>query len=321
MSKEVLKQQVKTKQNGKCALSAELLGVETSLFDTDRINPKVNGGIYTDENTRVLTPREHMKRHAIYRERTPELTQLKILIDGREQIRKLMNSLNNRLLAAKRQTDEMDAVTKAWIEEQVKETAKQLHKQDLRITKHIGILSSPIVKSLLELNGIGPITIAYLLTYIDITKAEHASALWSYVGLDKPAHERYTKGETGGGNKTLRTVLYTWADSQIKHRTIYRDVYDHEKLKLENSLKIVKSRNTQGRLIEVPWCQTKPCHRHGAAIRKMIKHFLADLWFVWRTSERLPTTPLYVESVLGHTGIIRPEERGWKIRKKMIRTK
>jgi len=25
----------------------------------------------------------------------------------------------------------------------------------------------------------------------------------------------------------------------------------------------------------------------------------------------LPTRPLYVEEYLGHTGIIRPEERGW----------
>jgi hypothetical protein len=321
MSKEILKERLKTKQNGKCNISAELLGIETNLFDTDRINPKANGGIYTVENTRVVTPVAHMKRHFIYKERTLELTQLKVLIDGREQIRKLMNSLNNRLLAAKRQTDQMDAITKIWIEQQVKETASQLSKQDRRIDNFIKKLNLPIVNSMMEIKGLGTITIAYLLVYIDIKKAEHASALWSYVGLDKPSHERYTKGESGGGNKTLRTVLYTWADYQIKGRTIYRDVYDNEKLKLENSLKVVKSRNTQGKLIECLWSQTKPCHRHGAAIRKMIKHFLADLWFVWRTTERLPTTPLYVEAVLGHTGIIRPEERGWKIRRKMIRTK
>ncbi len=321
MSKKALKTKIAVKQNGKCALSAEKLGVDTSLMDTDRINPKANGGIYTDDNTRVLTPKEHMKRHFIYRERTPELTQLKILIDGREQIRKLINSLNNRLLASKRQTDEMDAMTKTWIESQIKESSHQLHKQDARIDKHIRSLRLPIVQSMMEIKGLGTITIAYLLVYIDITKAEHASSLWSYVGLDKPSHERYTKGESGGGNKTLRTVLYTWADVQIKHKTVYRDVYDLEKLKLENSLKIVKSRNTQGKLVECLWSQTKPCHRHGAAIRKMIKHFLADLWFVWRESERLPVTPLYVESVLGHTGIIRPQERGWTIRKKMIRTK
>ena len=59
------------------------------------------------------------------------------------------------------------------------------------------------------------------------------------------------------------------------------------------------------------WSQTKPCHRHGAAIRKMIKHFLADFWFVWRTTEGLTTPNLYVEEKMGHANIVKPEERGW----------
>ena len=66
--KEVLKQRIRTKQNGVCSISANTLAKETRLFDTDRIIPKAKGGIYTDENTRVLEPVEHMKRHFIYRE-------------------------------------------------------------------------------------------------------------------------------------------------------------------------------------------------------------------------------------------------------------
>jgi hypothetical protein len=312
MSKVALKTKIRTKQNGKCAISAASLAKETFLFDTDRIDPKANGGTYTDENTRGLNPVEHMKRHFIYRERTPELTELKILIDGREHIRKFMNSLNNRLLAAKRQTDEMDKITEKWIVSQVAEVKKQLAIQERRIDKYIKKLNIPIVKPMLELKGLGTMTIAYLLVYIDINKAEHASALWKYVGFDKPSYARYTKGETGGGNKTLRTVLFTWADSGIRTKSSYREVYDKEKVKLENSMKMTKSRNTQGKLIECMWKDTKPCHRHGAGMRKMMKHFLADLWIVWRTLEGLPVTPLYPEAILGHTSIIRPEERGWK---------
>jgi hypothetical protein len=302
-------------------LSAEKLGVDTKLFDTDRINPKAQGGIYTEDNTRVLTPRSHMERHGNLRVLTPEIEQLKILIDDREQIKKLLYSLTNRLLAAKRMTDHMDPITKEWIDNQVEVIESQLHLQDKRIDKHIRGLDLPIVRSMRALKGLGTITMAYLLVYIDITKAEHASALWAYVGLDKASHERYTKGESGGGNKTLRTVLWTWADSGIRSKSSYREVYDREKLKLENSMKFTKSRNTQGKLIECMWKDTKPCHRHGAGMRKMIKHFLADLWFVWRKTEGLPTTPLYVEAVLGHTGIIRPEERGWVFKEKMKRTK
>lgn len=311
MAKEVLKTRIKKRQNGKCAITSKELAKETRLYDTDRLEPKAKGGIYMDKNTRVVEPIAHMKRHFIYRERTPELTQLKILIDGREQVRKLMNSLNNRLLAAKRRTDDMDSITEKWIKEQSKETEKQLGKQDRRIQKYIEGLNMPIVKSAIQIKGLGAITIAYLLVYVDITKARYASSLWSYVGFDKPSYERYTKGESGGGNKTLRTVLYTMADSMIKTRAIYRDIYDAEKLKLENSLKVTKSRNTQGKLVDCMWKDTKPCHRHGAAIRKMIKHFLADFWLTWRKLEGLDTPCLYPEAKLGHTGIIKPEERGW----------
>lgn len=311
MSKTALKNKLRKEQKGFCSVSAKQLAEETRLFDTDRIEPKAKGGIYTDENTRALDPVEHMKRHFIYRERTPELTQLKVLIDGREQIRKLINSLNNRLLAAKRQTDQMDSITETWIRGQVKEVTKQLGKQDRRIEKHVRGLNMSVVESALNIRGLGAMTVAYLLVYVDISKARYASSLWSYVGLDKPSHERYTKGEAGGGNKTMRTVLYTMADSMIKTRSVYRDVYDNEKTKLENSMKVTKSRNTQGKLIECMWSETKPCHRHGAAIRKMIKHFLADFWYVWRTLEGLDTPCLYPEAKLGHTGIVKPEERGW----------
>lgn len=309
--KEALKERIRTKQDGKCSITAKKLAKETRLFDTDRIEPKAKGGIYTDENTRGLDPIAHMKRHFIYRERTPELTQLKVLIDGREQIRKFVNSLNNRLLAAKRMTDQMDSITETWIKLQLKETTKQLGKQDRRIEKYLKSLEMPIIKSALQIRGLGAMTVAYMLVYVDISKAEYASSLWKYVGFDKPSYERYTKGESGGGNKTLRTVLHSMADSMIKSRAVYRDIYDSEKNKLENSMKFTNSRNTQGKLIECMWKDTKPCHRHGAAIRKMIKHFLADYWYVARTLEGLPTPDLYVAEKMGHTGIVKPKERGW----------
>ena len=66
-------------------------------------------------------------------------------------------------------------------------------------------------------------------------------------------------------------------------------------------------------IIEKPWCETKPGHRDGAALRDVMKHFLADYWYVGRTLSGLPTTPLYPEAMLGGTHrTIMPEERGWK---------
>jgi len=159
--------------------------------------------------------------------------------------------------------------------------------------------------------GVGFITVAHCLAYIDLEKARHASALWSYTGLHKSSHERYEKGVAGGGNKTLRTALYTLAVAQVRGG-VYREVYDNVKTRLSMSERTVKSRNTQGKLIECAWKDTKPSHRHGAALRAIMKHFLADWWYVGRTLKGLPTDALYPEAILGgNHRTIMPEERGW----------
>ncbi len=312
MNKVALKTKISKRQNGKCALTDAELPKGLSLMDTDRKQPKAKGGTYTDENTRIVDPTAHMIRHGNYKEREKEMETLKSLMDAREQLRKLNNSSNNRLLAMKRKTDHIDEKTETWLLEQSKETKSQLGKLDRRIKKHLLSMTIPVIKPAMAIKGLGAITIAYMLVYIDIEKARYASSLWAYVGLDKPSYKRYEKNVAGGGNKTLRTALYAMAESFIKTKNVYREVYDNEKLKLVASEKITMSRNTQGKLIECKWNETKPSHRHGAAIRKMIKHFLADFWKVWRTLEGLDTPMLYPEAKLGHTGIVQPEERGWK---------
>ena len=311
MNKVALKTKISKTQTGNCALTDEKLSEDISLMDTDRKLPKAKGGIYIDKNTRIVDPIAHMIRHGTLKEREEELDQLKTLMDAREQLRKLNNSTNNRLLAMKRRTDSIDEKTETWLIDQSKITKSELGKLDRRIEKHLKSMHAPIIKAALQIKGLGPITIGYILIYVEIDKARYASSLWSYVGLDKPSYKRYEKTVSGGGNKTLRTALYAMAESFIKTRNIYRDIYDAEKTKLEASEKITMSRNTQGKLIECKWSETKPCHRHGAAIRKMIKHFLADFWKVWRTLEGMETPILYPEAKLGHKGIVQPEERGW----------
>jgi hypothetical protein len=311
MSKTLLKANIAKRQNGHSQIESIPLPKENELWDTDRINPKSLGGIYTDENTRGLLPVEHMKRHGIYRDREDQLHELKKMIDGREQVRKFVNSCNNRLLAMRRRTDDLDIDTESWLKEQTKNGQSELTKIDRKITKHLKSMDYPVIKSALGVRGLGPITVAYMMVYIDIKKAEYVSCLWSYVGIVKPSHERYTKGEAGGGNKNLRTILYTMADSMIKTRSVYRDVYDMEKMKLSLSERKVMTRNTQGKLIESMWKETKPSHRHGAAIRKMIKHFLSDWWFVHRITEGMTVSAPYVIEHLGHKDYIMPENRGW----------
>jgi len=311
MAKEQLKEAIREQQGGVDALTEALLPANTSLFDTDRIVPKANGGTYLIDNTRVVLPVVHMERHNILRLRTEDHDELKAIVDDRVQILKLRNKVNNQLLAAARGVDHMTGPTRGFLEAMLETVKAECGKIERRIGKWMKATDDTLINSAMGVKGVGPMSVAYMAIYADLAKARYASSLWSYVGLDKASHERYTKGEAGGGNKTLRTQLWNLADSQVKSRGAYRDVYDRCKHRLENSVKVTKTRTTEGKLIEAPWNETKPGHRHGAAMRLVVKYFLADYWFVGRTLAGLPTAPLYVEAQLGHDKPVDPDARGW----------
>ena len=248
-----------------------------------------------------------MERHGILRERDEWLADLKSMMDSRSQTMKLMMKINNQLLAYERQTDDHNPDEIAFLIEASAPIKKRLGQIDRKVTKHVEASPDPLVKAALGVTGLGPMTIAGLTVYVDLEKANSASAMWSYTGLHKASHERYKKGQASGGNKTLRTIMWNCAASMMKNPNCpYREVYDRTKTRLAASEKIVKSYNVQGILIEVPWKDAMPKHRHGAALRAIQKHLLADYWFVGRELAGLPTRPLYVEGQLGHTGIIRP---------------
>jgi len=314
MPKVALKRTMRSIQDGQCVLSGALLPEDTSLFDTDRKIPKAQGGIYLVENSRAVNPIAHQKRHKTYRVRKSELETLKTLVDDRGQLMKLFNKINNQLLAYERKTDHPNPETIAFLKNQLLPVSEELKNKGKEIEKALNAMDDPLANAALSVVSVGNITAAYCLVYIDITKARHASSLWAYAGLDKPSHSRYEKGTAGGGNKTLRTALYTMAESQMKNKkSPYRIVYDRVKLRLSLSEKIVRTMNTQGKLVECAWKDTKPSHRHGAALRAIMKNFLADYWYVGRTLMGLETSPLYAEAILmeGHRTIM-PQERGWK---------
>lgn len=298
-----------------------------SLIDTDRITPKAEGGTYEDGNVRLLAPREHMARHGNLRERTEILDEIKSVMDDRAQMMKVMLKINNQLLAYQRRTDERHPDTEAWLSEQVDSVVDRLKGIDrvLKGSKDVeGLIPAyaevdALAAAALGVPYMGEITLANLVTYVDLEKAPSASSLWKYAGLHKPSHRRYeldpgeevTKGR--GGNKTLRTALYNVVNVMWRagDKSAYRLVGDRVKERLSESERIVESRTTQGALVKVAWKDTKRGHRHGAALRAMMKHLLADYWFVGRELAGLSTRPLYVQEKLGHTGIISPRERGW----------
>ena len=314
MSKEIIKATLAEKQGNKL-IKGQAVPSDYALTDTHRLQHKAEGGTYNViENVQLIAPRDHMEEHGNLRVRDAWGTRLKALMDDRSQALKLQLKINNQLLAYKRGTDDFNEETVEILESMLAAPTTWLRDIDRQVTKHLKASTDPLVKCLLNVPGCGPVTTAYLLVYVDLEKADSPSALWKYVGLHCASGDRYVKGEKGGGNKTLRTVLYNTACSMMKSKTNpYREVYDSTKAKYENSDRIVKSRNTQGHLVEVAWKDAKPSHRHGAALRAIIKHFLADFWLIGRRAYGLPERTLYVEQVLHHDGIIKPESRGWKL--------
>lgn len=336
MSKVDLKERIKSIKGPECSISGELLPGDSSLYDTHRKTPKRKNGTYTTENTDLALPVEHMHEHGTFREREEAFDTLKAMVDDRSQLMKLSLKISNQLKAYERGTDHPRETTVSFLNEQLKPIQKELLRQDLLIKKQLKNIDNPLAVAALGVTSVGFITVAYCLVYIDIAgfypktyknkkgkeiphplagqeKCRHASSLWAYCGLDKPSHARYEKGVAGGGNKTLRTALYNMSTSQMKNKKApYRPVYDRVKNRLEHSEKQIISRGTDGKQYQTIWKDTKPSHRHGAALRAVMKHFLADYWFVGRTLAGLPTSALYPEAMLGGTHrTIMPEERGW----------
>ena len=302
------------KENLKVPLIPE--GDDPSHYDTDRHLPKASGGTYDPANYRVIRPVEHMEHHGTLRIRPEHLDDLKAAIDEREQYLKLRIKIDNQLLAFTRRTDRPPSEQALSELTGMKDLALPLELAARRSVETLIVAlktEDPLIDATLNIAGVGPLTVAYLSAYVDLTKAPHVSSVWAYVGYDKPSHERYTKGVTSGGNKRLRTALYRTADSMVKTRGAYRDVYDRRKDRQSFSEILTKSRNTEGRLVEIAWKDTKPCHRHGDAMRVMMKHFLRDYWVIGRRLLGESDDPMYVESMLGHTHITQPEERGWPI--------
>lgn len=286
-----------------------------ALMDAHRETPKTEGGDYDPGNVTLLDPITHLKEHGNFKDRSEGIAAIKTLFEARSHALKSKVAADNRLTAIHRGVDEVERHTFNLLNHVSQMFKKEEQRLSNGLAKHVRRLAAfdELTRQCLQIQGLGEVTIAYLLVYVDIEKADTVSKLWSYAGLHLPSHQRYQKGEKGGGNKPLRTALYAFADSVIKTRGAYRCVYDAEKERLANSEKVTQTRNTQGKMVECAWKDTKPSHRDGAAKRKLIKHFLADFLYVARRVNDLPVRNIYAEDQLGHENIVHPNERGWQI--------
>jgi len=184
----------------------------------------------------------------------------------------------------------------------------------------------PVWPWLEGIKGIGHLLAARLLSRLDVTRAATPSAFWAYCGLGtipgvayrclqcglevaypagyqvreshytrsgtrecvgqllpvdgqqstRVAPRRHALGGRAGYDAHARKSCYLIGVSMLRCGGDYRSFYDSERAKLAASR---------------PGWTLKRCHL--AALRKMEKTFLRDLWLAWRGAVNLPVVPSY----------------------------
>lgn len=123
--------------------------------------------------------------------------------------------------------------------------------------------------------GIGPVNAAYILSSIDIEKADTYTSLLRYCGLSvTPTGERQklVKGKTADYNSRLKRIMLHSIGQMtlLRKDSQYRHIYDTWCEKY--------------RLAHPEWNKG---HVHNAARRKVVKRFLLELWLRWRNEHGL----------------------------------
>lgn len=174
-------------------------------------------------------------------------------------------------------------------------------------------------------HGVGPALAAVLITYFDPNKARHISGFWKYAGLDvaedglarsrRKEHLIDREYTTREGKKATRlsTTYNPWlrmkllgglAPSFLRSASPRRKLYDDYRHRIMTDPARIKITVTEWKKkyaaeenVRNLW---PPARIHRAAMRYMVKQFLADFWLAWRKLEGLPVTPTYHEARRGY---------------------
>jgi hypothetical protein len=164
-----------------------------------------------------------------------------------------------------------------------------------------------------------------------IKPCDTISALWAYAGLavdpETGQAVRRKVGVKSNWNPFLKAkMVFVLGGCLLKANSPWRRFYDNYRHRKENqrvsvcmlcngegALKEVDKKqvpckpdtkgaqacyNCEGKCRNVPWGRGDK-HRHQAALRYMVKQFLAELWVKWRELEGLPVTEPYSVAKLG----------------------
>lgn len=118
---------------------------------------------------------------------------------------------------------------------------------------------------------------------------DNPSKLHAYFGLDvrdgkAPKRQHGTKVNW---NPKARVLAWKIAEQIVKQGRYYRQIYLEARQLYDARPDLQEGKGAKG-------------HRYAMAKRKMVKHFLTDLWIAWRQLEGLPTVGPYAIEKLHH---------------------
>ena len=220
---------------------------------------------------------------------------LRTLVDLRTTIQRDRIAFNNRLRAIERGVD-VAGERELGVYQRYHNRFSDL---EAEITDDLRDLAgdSQIIQRMCAVKGVSFTLAAKVVSLIDISRADHVSNLWRYAGyaVVDGKRERMHKGEKSHYNRRLKTACFQVAESFLKSRSPYSNVYyEAKKYYLAN---------------RPDWTKN---HCHLAAMGKMIKVWLSHVFLIWRQLEGLPVNEPYVISHMGHVDYITPQEMGWE---------
>ena len=175
--------------------------------------------------------------------------------------------------------------------------------------------------------GIGPTMAGVILSEVDITRANTASALWRYAGLAPiPGHRCTSCNDTvikkndawvHEFNRKSKCSISVLSNKNVIESHKSERPTKGEKLPYNKFLKTKMVGVMAGCLLKAasPYRSfydnykhrlqsagkgRDDGHRHQMAMRYMVKMVLLDIWKDWRTLEGLEVRPSYQEEYLGH---------------------
>lgn len=184
-----------------------------------------------------------------------------------------------------------------------------LEKEEKQVFKHIETVLQdfPIYTQFLkEVKGIGPALASVIISEFNIHKANYASSLIKYAGLDvaPDGKGRSKRSEhlidveykaKDGTTKTKKSITF---NPFLKAKLL--GVLGPSFLKVKESPYKEMYYNYKHRLENHPDHKDKTLkHRHNMAIRYMVRRFLIDLYTHWRGLEGLVVHPPYEVGKLG----------------------